>query len=53
MTTMSNEQEAAEVLADGLAALRDALDAEGMGYAAARCAEEFTRALDAARFEDR
>jgi hypothetical protein len=48
MTTNTTDEESV-VIAEGLEALRQALAAEGMAYATDRCAEEYARALDAAR----
>ena len=47
--TMSTADEELVVITEGLEALRQALAAEGMTYAADRCAEEYARALDAAQ----
>ena len=48
-TSTSTADEESVVITEGLEALRQALAAEGMAYAADRCAEEYARALDGAR----
>jgi hypothetical protein len=48
-TSTSTADEESVVIAEGLEALRQVLAAEGMTYAVDRCAEEYSRTLDAAR----
>jgi hypothetical protein len=49
MTTSKVDDAESVVITEGLEALRQALAADGMAYAADRCAEEYARALDAAQ----